>query len=64
MTRVVGSFQEIKTPYPSEIDLLGAGVTRGDIGLPLAFRETTGMAEMGADGGGLKEWDGELLFLS
>ena len=47
-------FQEIKTTYPVQLlDLLGTGVTRGHIGLPLAFGEIVGMARLGAVGGGL-----------
>ena len=57
-------FQEIKTTYPAQLDLLGACVTRGHIGLPLASGETAGMARLGAEDGGLSEWGGELLIVS
>jgi hypothetical protein len=64
VTRAATGFQEVETSYPAQLDLLGAAVTRGLIGLPLASGETAGMARLGADGGGLKEWGGELLFVS
>ncbi len=64
VTRAADDFQEVETPYPAQLDLLGAAVTRGHIGLPLASGETAGMARLGAEGGGLREWGGELLFVS
>jgi hypothetical protein len=62
--RAADDFQEIVTPYPAQLDLLGAGVTRGHIGLPLASGETAGMTRLGVEGGGLREWGGKLLFVS
>ena len=64
VTRAADDFQEVETPYPAKLDLMGAAVTRGHIGLPLASGEIAGMARLAADGGGLKEWSGELLFIS
>ena len=64
VTRVADDFAEVETPYPAQLDLLGAAVTRSHIGLPLASGETAGMARLGAEGGGLREWGGELLFVS
>ncbi len=63
-TREVDDFQEVSTSYPAQLDLLGAAVTRSHIGLPLATEETAGMARLGAEGGGLREWGGELLLVS
>ena len=64
MTRAADGFQEVETPYPAQLDFLGGAAARGHIGLPLASGETAGMARLGAEGGGLKEWGGELLFVS
>ena len=64
VTRAADDFQEVSTSYPAQLDLLGAAVTRSHIGLPLASGETAGMARLGAEGGGLREWGGELLFVS
>ena len=64
VTRAADDFEEVETPYPAQLDLLGAAVTRSHIGLPLASGETAGMARLGAEGGGLREWGGELLFVS
>jgi hypothetical protein len=64
VTRAADDFSEVEVPYPAQLDLLGAAVTRGHIGLPLASGETAGMARLGAEGGGLREWGGELLFVS
>ena len=55
VTRADEDFSELENPYPAHLDLLGTGVTRGHIGLPLAFGETAGMAWLGAEGGGLRE---------
>ncbi len=64
VNRAADDFQEVSTSYPGQLDLLGAAVTHSHIGLPLASGETAGMARLGAKGGGLKEWGGELLFVS
>ena len=64
VTRAADGFEEVEVPYPAQLDLLGAAVTRGHVGLPLASGETAGMARLGAEGGGLREWGGELLFVS
>ncbi len=64
VTRAVEDFQEVETPYPAQLDLLGGAVTRGHIGLPLASGETAGMSRMGAESGRLREWGAELLFVS
>jgi hypothetical protein len=64
VTRAADDFQEVEVPYPAQLDLLGAAVTRGHVGLPLASGETASMARLGAEGGGLREWGGELLFVS
>jgi hypothetical protein len=65
VTRAEDGFQEIETPYPTLLDLLGSGVTRGHIGQhPIASRETAGMSRLDADGGELREWSGELLLVS
>ncbi len=64
MTRAADDFAEAEVPYPAQLDLLGAAMTRGHVGLPLASGETAGMARLGAEGGGLREWGGELLFVS
>ena len=64
MTREAEVLSEVEVPYPAHLDLLGAVVTRGHVGLPLASGETAGMARLGADGDGLREWGGELLFVS
>ena len=58
------NFAESEVSYPAQLDLLGAAVTRSHIGLPIASGETAGMARLAADGGGLREWGGELLFVS
>ena len=63
-TRAVESCAEVEAPYPAKLDLMGAGETRSHIGLPFASVEDSGMPRLGADGGGLKEWDGELRFAS
>ncbi len=62
--RAADDFQEVEIPYPAQLNLLGAVVTRSHIGLPLATGETAGMARLGAKGGELREWGGELLFVS
>jgi hypothetical protein len=64
MTREADVFSEVEVPYPAQLDLLGATVTRSHIGLPLASGETAGMARLGAESGGLREWVEELLFVS
>jgi hypothetical protein len=64
VTRAADDFAEVDVLYPAQLDLLGAAVTRSHIGLPLASGETAGMARLAADGGGLREWGGELLFVS
>ncbi len=64
VTRAVDVFIEVEVPYPAQLDLLGSAVTRGPVGLPIASGETAGMARLGAEGGGLREWGGELLFMS
>ena len=64
VTRAAEGFAEVEVPYPAQLDLLGAAVTRGHVGLPIASKETTGMARLGAEGGGLREWGGKLLFVS
>jgi hypothetical protein len=64
VTRAADDYQEIKTPYPAKLDLLGAGVTRDHIGLPLASREIAGMVRLGSDVVGFQEWGWELLFVS
>ena len=64
VTRAAENLQQVETPYPSHLDLMGAGVTRGNIGLPLACGETAAMAQLGAEGGGIREWGGEVLFVS
>ncbi len=64
VTGAVDDFQEVSASYPAQLGLLGAAVTRSHIGLPLASGETSGMARLGAEGGGLREWGGELLFVS
>ena len=64
MIRAADGFQEVKTPYLAQLDLLGAAVTRSHSGLPLASGETAGMSRLGAVGGGLREWGRELLFVS
>ena len=63
VTLAADGFQKVETPYPAQLDLMGTGVTRGHIGLPLASGETAGMSRLGAEGGGPREWDGELLFV-
>ena len=64
VTRAADVFCEVEIPYPAQLDLLGAAMTRGHVGLPLASGESAGMARLGAKGGGLREWGGELLFVS
>ncbi len=64
VTRAAEVYQEIETPFPAQLDLLGAAVTRSHIGIPLATGEIAGMARLGTEGGGLREWSGELLFVS
>ena len=64
VTRAADDFAEVDVLFPAQLDLLGAAVTRSHIGLPIASGETTGMARLAADGGGLREWGGELLFVS
>ena len=64
VTRAADVYSETETPYPAQLDLLGGAVTRGHIGLPLAVGETAGMARLSAEGGGLREWGGELVFVS
>jgi hypothetical protein len=64
VTRAADDFAEVEVPYPAQLDLLGAAVTRGHIGLPLASGETAGVARLGAEVGGLREWGGELLSVS
>ncbi len=64
VTREADGYGEAEVPYPAQLDLLGAAVTLSHIGLPLASGETAGMARLGAEGGGLREWGGELLFVS
>ena len=54
-TREADDFHEVEVPYPAHLNLMGAAVTRGHIGFPLASGETAGMARLGADGGGLRE---------
>ena len=61
VTRDADVYSETETPYPAQLDLLGAAVTREHIGLPLASGETAGMARLGAESGGLREWGEELL---
>ena len=64
VTRAADGVADVLTPYPAQMDLLGAAVTRGHIGLPLAPGETATMARLSASGGGLREWGGELIFIS
>jgi hypothetical protein len=64
VTRAADVFIEVEVPYPAQLDLLGSAVTCGPVGLPIASGETAGMARLGAEGGGLREWGGELLFMS
>jgi len=64
VTRVADDYNETTAPYPAQLDLLGGAITRDHIGLPLASGETAGMARRGAEGGGVREWGGELLFVS
>ncbi len=64
VTRAADDYREVSASYPAQLDLLGAAVTRSHIGLPLASGETAGMARLSAEGGGLREWGGELLFVS
>jgi hypothetical protein len=55
VTRAADNLQRVETPYLAQLDLLGAVVTRGHIGQPLASGETAGIARLGAEGGGLRE---------
>jgi hypothetical protein len=64
LTREADVLSEVEVPYPAQLDLPGAAVTRGYIGLPLAVGKTAGMARLGAEGGRLREWGAELLFVS
>jgi len=64
VTQATDGFQEVETPYPAQLDLMGAALTQWHIGLPLASGETAAMARLGAEDGGLKEWGGELFFVS
>jgi hypothetical protein len=57
MTGATDGFPKIKTPYPAQLDLFGAAVTRSNIGMLLASGESTGMARLGMYGGGLREWE-------
>jgi len=50
--RAADVYSETKTPCPTHLDLLGADVTQGNIGQPLASGETAGTARLGAEGGG------------
>ena len=63
VTREADLFNDVEVPYPAQLDLLCAAVTRGHIGLSLASGETADMARLAADGGGLREWGGELVFV-
>jgi len=58
------SIADVLTPYPAQLDLLGAAVTQSHIGLPLASGEVATMTRLSAGGGGLREWVGEMTFIS
>ncbi len=64
VTRAADGVADVLTPYPAQLDLLGAAVTQSHIGLPLASGEVTTMTRLSASGGGLREWGGELTFIS
>jgi len=67
VTRAVEDFEEVLMPFPSMSDTLGlgSGVTTSHIGHPLSGAECVAMAQLNIEAAEtLRDWGGELIFLS
>ena len=64
-SRAADDFEEVLTAFPSMSDALGSGITSSHIGHTLSAPECAAMARLNIEAAGtLRDWGGELTFLS
>jgi len=65
VTRAVEDFEEVLTPFLSISDALDSGVTTSHVGHPLSGAESAAISRLNIEAvGTLRDWGGELIFLS